>query len=50
MIIISLHLSLRLLETNVVEARKRSAVNIADCVVGHQEVLLPTHEHKIGLL
>lgn len=50
MVIISFHQGFRFLETNVVEARERGAVDVADRVIRHQEVLLPSHEHEIRFL
>lgn len=49
-VIISFHNCLRFLETNVVEARERSAINVADCVIGNQKMFLPSHKHEIGFL
>ncbi len=38
------------LETNVVEARKRSSVDVPDRVVRDEEVLFPPHVDKVCLL
>lgn len=40
----------RLLEADIIESREGGTVDILDRVVGHQEVFLPPHEHKVGAL
>lgn len=49
MVVISFHERFRFLETDVVEASERSAVNIADRVIGHEEMFFPAHKHKVWL-
>lgn len=49
-IVVSLHECFWFLEADVVEAGKRGTVNIANRMIGHKEVLLPSHEYKVTLL
>lgn len=50
MIVVALHFGFRFLEADVVEARKRRAIDVLDGVIGHEEVLLPAHEHVVAAL
>ena len=50
MIVEAIDSSRRLLETNVIEAGERRTADVLDCVVGHDELLLPSHEYVVRRL
>lgn len=50
MVVVALHFGFRFLEADVIEARKRGAVDVLYGVIGHQEVLFPAHEDVVAAL